>query len=573
MIVFYKKRKRIVEDQVLRAHGRGEDPATNKNYGTRKMYGKMYFPYQPTKYWWALVVLGKKFFLVFFGMYFRNYPTFQMAITLFLVFLAFSFHVDNDPFLGMLEKAKIVREEAEETILREIKKLERAQLLVRINGKAYYQLMHTMRLQIDKQEEIMAKHAFSPFNYNVVESCLLMVSCIIVLAGIMFDSDYILEGILVEEYKIRGKVIAYLVLFLFVFSVIYYGVVFVHEFCVASKRRKTTRQLMWARIKANSSKIRGMGATVLAGHKKFNATKVAGSGPEPYELARSTAGALFQAKKASAGRMKQQQGGQKVGFNMAKVVPFQKVKSTMPSGTQGKAGESEDDGGMNFAVESSSTPLTVQSMQQHNAWGSLGKKNSAGASESSESSESSVSSASSVSSVSSSDEEDTVVGTDPNVGARKIDVMEILPTKSNVPTPAVKTEQAATKSSKKQPTAPVFGEDGKRVHQHQHHAKDKDGRKIHQHKHHDSKDGKVVHKHHHSAKHNAEADKKRKELEDDHSGSELSVSSGSSQSSVSSMSSGSSDSGNESGSTASGSDSDSGSDVETATKVVPKKKN
>ena len=66
MIVFYKKRKRIVEDQVLRAHGRGEDPATNKNYGTRKMYGKMYFPYQPTKYWWALVVLGKKFFLVFF---------------------------------------------------------------------------------------------------------------------------------------------------------------------------------------------------------------------------------------------------------------------------------------------------------------------------------------------------------------------------------------------------------------------------------------------------------------------------------------------------------------------------
>jgi len=380
----------------------------------------------------------------------------------------------------------------------------------------------------------------------------------------MFDSDYILEGILVEAYEIRGKVITYLVLFLFIFSVIYYGVVFVHEFCVASKRRKTTRQLMWARIKANSSKIRGMGATVLAGHKKFQ--KGAGNGTEPYELARSTAGALFQAKKASAGRMKQQQGGQKVGFNMAKVVPFQKVKSTMPSGTQGKAGESEDDGGMNFAVESSSTPLTVQSMQQHN--------DSSGASESSESSVSSVSSvssASSVSSVSSSDEEDTVVGsTGPNVGARKTDVMEILPTKSKDPSPAVKTKQE-TKSLEKQPTAPVFDKDGKRVHQHKHHAKDKDGRKIHQHKHHDSKDGKVIHKHHHSAKHNAEADKKRKELEHDHSDNELSVSSDSSQSSGSSNSSGSSDSGGESGgSTGSGSDSDSGSDVETATKVVPK---
>ena len=32
-----------------------------------------------------------------------------MAITLFVTFIAFSYHVDNDPFLGMLEKAKIVR--------------------------------------------------------------------------------------------------------------------------------------------------------------------------------------------------------------------------------------------------------------------------------------------------------------------------------------------------------------------------------------------------------------------------------------------------------------------------------
>ena len=46
MIVFWRLRKRIMADQTLRAHGRGEDPATNKNFGTRKMYGKMYFPYQ-----------------------------------------------------------------------------------------------------------------------------------------------------------------------------------------------------------------------------------------------------------------------------------------------------------------------------------------------------------------------------------------------------------------------------------------------------------------------------------------------------------------------------------------------
>merc|ERR1712166_801806 len=198
-----------------------------------------------------------------------GYPTFQMALTLFITFIAFSYHVGNNPFLGMLEKAKIVRAEAEETILREIKKLERAQLLVRINGSAYYQMMHSMRIQIDEQEAIMKKHAFSPFNYNTVDSLLLLISCIIVLAGIMFDSDYILERMVVPEYEVRGKVITYLVLFLFIFSLIYYGVVFVHEFCAAARVRRTTRQLMWAKLRQNKSKIRGMGSIVLKGHKKY----------------------------------------------------------------------------------------------------------------------------------------------------------------------------------------------------------------------------------------------------------------------------------------------------------------
>ena len=207
--LFRMKREKIIADQTMRAHGRGDDPSVNKNYGVRKMFGKLYYPYRPTKYWWALIIIWKKFFVVLFGIMFRDFPTFQMAITLFVVFLAFSAHVDNDPFMGMIEKAEIIRTEAEETILREIKKLERAQLLVRINGKAYYQLMHSMRVQIDEQEAIMSKHHNSPFNYNTIESVFLMTSCVVVLAGIMFDSDWILERIVVPEYEIRGKVISY----------------------------------------------------------------------------------------------------------------------------------------------------------------------------------------------------------------------------------------------------------------------------------------------------------------------------------------------------------------------------
>jgi uncharacterized membrane protein YgcG len=282
------------------------------------MFGKLYYPYRPTKYWWALIIIWKKFFVVLFGIMFRDFPTFQMAITLFVVFLAFSAHVDNDPFMGMIEKAEIIRSEAEETILREIKKLERAQLLVRINGKAYYQLMHSMRVQIDEQEAIMAKHHNSPFNYNTIESVFLMTSCVVVLAGIMFDSDWILERIVVPEYEIRGKVISYLVMFLVIFSVIYYVVVFVHECRAAAKRQRTSRQLMWARVKANTSKIRGMGVkNILAGHKDYKTGKVVVPG-------NPKRGLLSSAQALAKGKAGKKSGAP--GFNLSKVVPFKPQK-------------------------------------------------------------------------------------------------------------------------------------------------------------------------------------------------------------------------------------------------------
>jgi len=553
MIVFWRRKKRIIADQTLRAHGRGEDQATNKNYGTRKMFGKLYFPYQPTKYWWALIVIVKKFLLVFFGIYFRNYPTFQMAITLFVVFVAFSIHVDHDPFLGMLEKAKIVREEAEETILREIKKLERAQLLVRINGKAYYQLMHSMRIQIDEQEALMAKHAFSPFNYNVVESILLMTACIIVLAGIMFDSDYILERLIVPEYEIRGKVITYMVLVLFVFSVIYYLVVVVHEFCVAAKRRRTTRQLMWAKIKANSSKIRGMGSKILAGHKM----KVGEVGPDGKEVTVVGAAAfnLFQAKKqnrflGAASASAVHPAGAAGKFNRAMVVPMskQKIQPTLPRQKRPDGSGASSDDNMSFdgarfetktgtMLAASNTPMAQMEakrigLHKHKKGSKHRVRHSSDSESESDSSSSVHSDTPSESSLSSDSDSDVLA--DFNHAVDKIqgsgksqDTMEI------------------------RSAAPVLGKEGNNVHQHKHHAKNADGTKIHKHKHHDlDKDGNIVHKHKHSATTIAESQKKRKQLEKNHSGSDESVSSGSSNSSGSSHSSGSS------GSDSSDSDSD-----------------
>ena len=95
---------------------------------------------------------------------FKENPTYQLAGTLAVVFAAFVLQVKNMPFLDVKERARLMREEAEQKILDEILRLERQSLLVRVNGSSYSKIMHTMRMQIEDQEKIMSKHRNDHFN-------------------------------------------------------------------------------------------------------------------------------------------------------------------------------------------------------------------------------------------------------------------------------------------------------------------------------------------------------------------------------------------------------------------------
>ena len=95
---------------------------------------------------------------------FKENPTYQLAATLALMFVAFIFQVKASPYLDVREKAKLMRIQAEKNILSEVLRLERQSLLVRVQGQSYSQLMHTMRAQIDEQDKIMAKHKNDMFN-------------------------------------------------------------------------------------------------------------------------------------------------------------------------------------------------------------------------------------------------------------------------------------------------------------------------------------------------------------------------------------------------------------------------
>jgi hypothetical protein len=144
-------RATIARDQYLRAHQRGNHHTTNPDYTFRKAMGKLYYAYRPQFWWWFMHIIFRKFLLVVNSIIFRDNPTFQMSISLGMLFISFCLHITFWPFLGMKERASIIREEAEETIFVEVQKLERASRIANIDGKSYYDIIHKQRMQMDIQ--------------------------------------------------------------------------------------------------------------------------------------------------------------------------------------------------------------------------------------------------------------------------------------------------------------------------------------------------------------------------------------------------------------------------------------
>jgi len=188
---------------------------------------------------------------------FRENPTYQLAGTLAVVFAAFVLQIKQMPFLDVKERARLMKEEAEQKILDEILRLERQSLLVRVNGSSYSQIMHTMRTQIEEQEKIMSKHRNDHFNLNTVEITLLGCAVVLCWCGIMFDSPFLSDG----STPLRGVILSYFSLSLILFSMLYFVMAFIWEIKQSKVKRKTKRQVLW-------SKIKGMKHVILEDAKK-----------------------------------------------------------------------------------------------------------------------------------------------------------------------------------------------------------------------------------------------------------------------------------------------------------------
>merc|ERR1711871_1313006 len=89
----------------------------------------------------------------------------------------------------------------------------------------------------------MHHHPF--FNLNALETTLLSSAVIVLLAGIIFDSDYIW----LPEFYWSNKVITYATMIMIVCTLIYYFGLTFREIRLAKKKRATRRKVAWKKIK------------------------------------------------------------------------------------------------------------------------------------------------------------------------------------------------------------------------------------------------------------------------------------------------------------------------------------
>merc|ERR1712166_1683406 len=252
--LYHKNRHIIMRDQVLRAAGKGYTIKTNKDIHFRKRYGILYSYFKPTHYWWVLMFIGRKFFVCAFAVGLRNYPTFQLASMLMVMFCCLLIQVRQRPFMDVKERAELL-------ISLNHKKLDYANSLVQhmtVFARQHHQdlnkesdRMRKLRKRITNFEAVikslrlqLLNHDTWWWNLNTLEEFLSTGAVVLMLAGITFDTTFVKNS-----PKVRGG-IAIVMVILLLLMFVFYIASFRHEYKNVKKVNKKFAKVEWAKLKA-----------------------------------------------------------------------------------------------------------------------------------------------------------------------------------------------------------------------------------------------------------------------------------------------------------------------------------
>ena len=142
-------RKQIVVDQALKEVGKGDLLSENPNLAIRKRFGRVYNDFKAKYYYWRLVLVARKLLLVLVAAFFNANAMFQASASVLVINVVYVAHSSSQPFVG---------------------------------GKADAAKFDISELQMYR------------FDYNSLESGLLLTTGTVLIGGMIFSSGALIPG-------------------------------------------------------------------------------------------------------------------------------------------------------------------------------------------------------------------------------------------------------------------------------------------------------------------------------------------------------------------------------------------
>jgi hypothetical protein len=238
-----RHRELVMEDQLLRAKGVGEDRLTNPHaYDFRKRFGRMYYQFAPdvAPFWVVVIVLRK--LLVVLGIVLLNHnPAFQLAAVLLVLLAALGLHLSVAPYMSPSRWEGVLEAHAAAAF----SSATHARLRASIAGIESRGRKRTHRNLLDfngrvDRRALLGLLATWLFDPNTLEGALIFIAAVVCLLGIVLESQALQSsyyGSTVEG--VSGAIIGLVVL-----GILYYVAVVITELAVLASARQREAALL-----------------------------------------------------------------------------------------------------------------------------------------------------------------------------------------------------------------------------------------------------------------------------------------------------------------------------------------
>jgi hypothetical protein len=210
--------------------GLGDTRVTNpRAFWLRQTFRRMYYKFKPMKTYWILVVLWRKGAIALTSLLFIHNVTFQLALALLVLFVAYMLQVLHTPFMGDAEMPDIVDYYA--TNIRKARargEQFRGISLEKVKRPRFKQTTRLGESASEARARLLKGAADFVYNYNTLEATLLASAVFVCLSGIMFESAG--TGVKFEAHK---QILTFMVLLTIALSITYGVTVFLHDMFTA----------------------------------------------------------------------------------------------------------------------------------------------------------------------------------------------------------------------------------------------------------------------------------------------------------------------------------------------------